>query len=162
MFDFHILFTPNKQLMSTLGFDEYLDTTHFSQKISKNKITLIETTNENDVQNGFIIYPFNGKLIYSAKLIRAVAEKKAAIEIPFAPILDMDPTGKASFISSATKILKLCIKYNAHYIITSRARNEFELKSALDLISFGVCLGLSPDQSKSAISNFPEMHTVKT
>lgn len=161
MFDFHLLFNPKKEIMVNLGFENYFTDKNFSFKPSKDKITLIETINENDVQKGAIVYPYNGKIFSSSKLIRSVAEKNAAIEIPLSPIFDMGQFEKASFLASARKILKLCVKYNAHYIITSRARNEFELKSPIDLISFGVSLGLSYDQAKMALLEFPKMHSVK-
>lgn len=158
MFDFHVLFTPKPTLMNSLGFKKILSPNDFSEKGEKGKIKLIEGTNEHEITKGALIFPISGKKLTSdPKMVKTVAEKKAAFEIPFSPIFDMDEDDTATYLRSAKKLLQLCVKYHTLYIITSRARNEYELKTPQDLISFGICLGLTPDQAKSAISEYPEI-----
>jgi len=48
--------------------------------------------------------------------------------------------------------VRLCRKYNVRMVVISGASDEYELKSARDLISFALVLNMTPGEAKTALN----------
>jgi len=90
-------------------------------------------------------------------LMRAVAEHEKAFEVPINGLLMAGGYSRANLLARMRFFLKLCNKYKADYVITSRAENEFEMKRVDELVAIGGMLGLAPPQAKRALSTVPEL-----
>ncbi|MEM4389927.1 MAG: RNase P subunit p30 family protein [Candidatus Micrarchaeia archaeon] len=89
-------------------------------------------------------------------MLRKAAEEEKPFEIPIAFVLAAKGSERAKVIARMAFFLKLCIKFGASYVITSRARNEFEMRRPLDIAAFAeVALGVSRSQALCALSAEP-------
>ena len=89
-------------------------------------------------------------------LLRDAAEHKKAFLFPISLILESRGIQRAILMGRMHFFLKLCIKFKAPYILTSGAKDEYQLKSPQELIAIGEALGLSRDQAEWAISEAPQ------
>ena len=90
-------------------------------------------------------------------MIKAVAEGKGAFVISVRDLLRNSGSNRAVMISKMRTFLMLCVKYRAKYVICSLAEEEFEARSARELVSIGELLGLSYEQATAAVSRLPEI-----
>jgi RNase P/RNase MRP subunit p30 len=89
-------------------------------------------------------------------IIRAVARHGRVFEVPIRPVLVSSGVERAGLMRKITRFLRLCNKYGADYVLTSRAKDVYEVKHPQELISIGLALGLSHDQSLRAITEVPK------
>lgn len=100
-----------------------------------------------------LVNPFKIQQYYKDDgLIRAVAENGKAFEVPLSEIVRTTYVYRARFLSQARAFLQRCVKRRAGFVLTSRAREEWDLKSPREAIALGVALGLSREQAGYSIS----------
>ncbi len=84
-------------------------------------------------------------------LIRAVAENEKAFEIPISTLLCSKHVFRAKAISQLKEFARRCNKLGAKMVFTSRAREEWDLKSPREIIAIASLLGLAREQAAAAI-----------
>ena len=89
-------------------------------------------------------------------VIKKAGEKGKVFEIPVDDLIYSKGMKRAIIIAKKSFFLKLCIKYHADYVLTSRAKDEYGLRSPKQMIALGVLLGLSEDQARRSITLVPE------
>ncbi len=104
--------------------------------------------------NALVVNPVIARDFYkSAALVETAREKKLVFEIPLSSILRCRDRSKLFF--QLRIFLKSCLKRKVPFVFTSRALNEFELKSPREIIAIGQVLGLNYEQAAAALSSVP-------
>ncbi len=84
--------------------------------------------------------------------IKLIAEKqKACFLIDLSKIIKTYGVTRAILLSRLRSFLKFCVKYNAYYTFADFAQNEFELRSARELVHISLLLGINEGQAKFAL-----------
>jgi len=86
--------------------------------------------------------------------IKEMAERKIALVICFNDLLNSSDTKKTLYLMK--KSVTLAKKYKTPIVIASGAKNNWELRSASELIGFGEVLGLTAEDAKKALNWFQE------
>ncbi|MEW5955497.1 MAG: RNase P subunit p30 family protein [Candidatus Micrarchaeota archaeon] len=85
-------------------------------------------------------------------LLMAAVDKNRVFEIPLRPLLHARHAQRAKLIGQPRFFLRRCVKQRAHFVITSRAESEYDLKSPREAIALGQLLGLTKQQAQHALS----------
>jgi RNase P/RNase MRP subunit p30 len=86
-------------------------------------------------------------------LIREAIERETVFEIPISEFLRANFVYRAKLINNTRNFLKKCIKLGAGFVFTSRATDEYGLKSPQEVISIASTLfSITPEQAQYAIS----------
>jgi len=166
--DLHVKFKPSDY--GQLGFasvaiagenvDELVvkSQNEFGRAKAKGKISILAGENAELLRKGVKRYDllFVSSFYPDTALMRAVAEEEKAFEIPINGLLRSGGYSRANLLARMRFFIKLCTKYKADYVMTSRAGDEYEMKSVDELVAIGGMLGLSPPQAKRALSTVPE------
>ncbi|MFH1977709.1 MAG: RNase P subunit p30 family protein [Candidatus Aenigmatarchaeota archaeon] len=80
-------------------------------------------------------------------------KNNVAIEFNFSDLMYSYKKTRIRLLSHISKAAKLVNKYNAPFIISSGARDAWDLKSPSELISLGKTLGLTNNKIKKSISD---------
>lgn len=91
--------------------------------------------------------------------VKAASENNVAIEINFNEILQAK--NKPKILTFIRKNVYLCKKYGANVIITSGAKNKWDMRAPRELASIGYVLGLDLKTAIDSVSTIPE-NIVKT
>lgn len=86
--------------------------------------------------------------------VKEASENNVAIEINFSEILRAK--NKPKILTFMRRNVKLCKKYGTSIIITSGAKNIWEMRAARELASIGYLLGMDIKSAIDAISIVPE------
>ncbi|MFH1285096.1 MAG: RNase P subunit p30 family protein [Candidatus Micrarchaeota archaeon] len=89
------------------------------------------------------------------ELLRACITNKKVLEIPVSPLLKARGMERAKLLAKMRIFLRILNKMGAEYVITSRAENEYSIKSPEELIAIGELLGLTHGQAVRAVSVTP-------
>ncbi|HLC68286.1 MAG TPA: hypothetical protein VJH24_00470 [Candidatus Bilamarchaeaceae archaeon] len=88
--------------------------------------------------------------------IKIIAEKKkSCFLIDLSKIINSYGTPRAIRMARLRIFLKLCVKYGAYYTFVDFAKDEFELRSARELMHICLLLGLNLGQAKFALKMLP-------
>ena len=80
-----------------------------------------------------------------------LAEKNdVAIGFNFNEVLNSE--NRKDVLAKMMQNVRLCRKYKARMILISGAKNELEMRRSNDLISFGICLGMTAGETKQALN----------
>ena len=90
-------------------------------------------------------------------MIKAVAAGSGAFVISVSDLLRVGGASRAVLISKMKTFLMLCVKYRAKYVVCSLARDEFETRSARELVAIGELLGLGYEQACAAVERLGEI-----
>lgn len=85
-------------------------------------------------------------------LLMAAVDKNRVFEIPLRPLLHAKYARRAKLMGQLKFFLHRCVKQHAHFVITSRAESEYDLKSPREAIALGQLLGLTKEQAQHALS----------
>lgn len=89
-------------------------------------------------------------------LIREAIERETTFEIPINEFLKTNFVYRAKLINNTRNFIGKCLRLGAAFVFTSRATNEFELKSPQEIIAIATTLfGITEEQAKYAISTRP-------
>ena len=58
---------------------------------------------------------------------------------------------RRNILSKMMLNVRLCRKYKVKVVLCSGAKNELEMRMPRDLISFGVCIGMTPGEAKKTL-----------
>ena len=83
-------------------------------------------------------------------LCKLAKKNNVAIGFNFNDVLNSE--SRALVIGKMMQNVKLCRKYKVKMVIVSGANNEFELKNAQELFSFGIVLGMTPGEARGALN----------
>jgi len=86
--------------------------------------------------------------------IKEMAERKIALVICFNDLLNSSDPKKTLYLMK--KSVTLAKKYKTPIVIASGAKNNWELRSASELIGFGEVLGLNAEEAKKSLTWFQE------
>lgn len=86
--------------------------------------------------------------------VKAASENNVAIEINFNEILRAK--NRPKILTFMRRNVKLCKKYGANIIITSGAKNIWEMRAPRELASIGYVLGMDLKAAIDAVSTIPE------
>ncbi len=86
---------------------------------------------------------------------KAAAENSVSVEISFRDILNSYRNKRVSILSQMRKNVMLCKKFNVPIVITSGARNVWEMRAGKELASVGNLLGLRLDESLASVESIP-------
>lgn len=89
-------------------------------------------------------------------LIRAVAENGKSFELPLAELIRTNYVYRARFLVQARAFLARCVKLRAGVVLTSRAKETYDLKSPREVMALGISMGLSKEQAEYSISKRAE------
>ncbi len=59
---------------------------------------------------------------------------------------------RKSILGKVMQNVRLCRKYKVKMVMISGAKNEYEMRAPLDLMSFSMCIGMTPGEAKQAMS----------
>ena len=85
-------------------------------------------------------------------LLQAAIDKNRVFEIPLRPLLHAHFVQRAKLLNQTRFFLKRCVKRGVAFVITSRAENEYDLKSPREAIAIAQLLGLNFQQAQYALS----------
>jgi RNase P/RNase MRP subunit p30 len=86
-------------------------------------------------------------------LIREAIERETVFELPISEFLKTSFVYRAKLINNTRNFIKKCLKLGAGFVFTSRATNEYELKSPQEVVAIATTLfDLTEEQAKYAIS----------
>jgi len=168
--DLHVRFRAQQGKLAELGFagaaiageqiEEKLVKSAADMNVSpsKNKISVLSGEDAELLRKGVKRYDliFVSSFYPDTALIREVADNSIAFEIPVSGLLRSYGYSRAALLGRMQFFLELCVKYNANYVFTSRAENQFELKSIDDFIAIGGALGLNAGQVKRSMGAVAE------
>jgi len=103
---------------------------------------------EKGIQKDFLHSRNSGLNQVLCKLAR---QNNVAIGFSFSEILHSEKEQRAELFGRMMQNVRLCRKYNVRMVLGSFAKNEFELRSKDSLISFGIFLGMRPEEAKRAL-----------
>jgi ribonuclease P/MRP protein subunit RPP1 len=87
-----------------------------------------------------------------------LARKNAvAVGFSFSDVLNSSGVERALIIGRMMQNVSLCRKFKVPMVLGSFAFDEFEMRSPRDLISFGLTIGMTPDEAKRALSYVDEI-----
>lgn len=118
-----------------------------NRKAIENKNTDIITSLEKLREKDFMHYRDSGLNQVLCKII-----KKNNITVGFNFNDVLTAKNRAQIIGKMTQNIKLCRKYKVKMAIFSGATNQYELRSAKDLISFGITLGMTPGEAQKTLN----------
>lgn len=84
-------------------------------------------------------------------LIRIVAEQGKAFEIPISTVLRSKHVFRAKAMNQIREFSRRCFKLGAKIVFTSRAQEEWDVKSPREIIAIASLLGFSREQASAAI-----------
>jgi RNase P/RNase MRP subunit p30 len=169
-FDMHVKFKASKDTLAGLGFaggaiageqiEEKLvkGSGDMNASPSKDKISVLSGEDAELLRKGVKRYDliFVSSFYPDTALMREVADNDCAFEIPVSGLLRSYGYSRAALLGRMQFFLELCVKYNANYVFTSRAENQFELKSIDDFTAIGNALGLEARQVKRSMGEIAE------
>ena len=79
-------------------------------------------------------------------------ENRVIIGINFSDILNSSGVERANILGRIMQNIRLCRKYKVDMLTASFATDPFEMRSAKDLLSFNISLGMEPGVSKRALT----------
>lgn len=144
-----ILFNPEKIDLTKKGYEKLYDysSSNIKQKIVKVK-NLADALNYKNKEILLVIEDHD----FDDGAIKLIAEKKkACFLIDLSRIINSKGVGRAVAMSKLRNFLKLCNKYGAYYTFSDFAKDEFELRSAKELMHISLLLGLNLGQAKFAM-----------
>jgi len=86
-------------------------------------------------------------------LCKLAHKNDIAIAFNFNDLLKARGIERSVLLGRMAQNVRLCRKYKNKMIIASFAGNEYELKSANDLVSFGIVIGMAPKEAKESLMN---------
>jgi ribonuclease P/MRP protein subunit RPP1 len=89
-------------------------------------------------------------------LAKIAAENNVAIELNIRHLLQKRNNYRHYIISYFRQLVKLHNKYGFPLIITSGARNKYDLRSPLDLVALASCFGMTPEMAIKSLSKTPK------
>ncbi len=99
----------------------------------------------------FVVNPLPARDFYKSDALLAIAKERSVVfEIPVSFLLKAKD--KARLMFQLRLFLPKCIKHGVKFFFSSRARNEFDLKSPREIIALGQVLGLTYQQAAASIS----------
>ena len=84
-------------------------------------------------------------------LCKLAHQHDMSIGFSFSEILSCEKEARAILFGRMMQNVRLCRKYKVKMVIGSFAKNEFELRNRDALLSFGVFLGMKPEEAKKAL-----------
>gem|GEM_PF-396170 len=88
-------------------------------------------------------------------MAKLMAERCIGMEINFADILNSSGVKRAMIMGRMRQNVHLARKYDAPVIITSNARNQWEMRAPGELVAIGKALGMTDREAKNALSKNP-------
>ncbi|MFQ5406224.1 MAG: RNase P subunit p30 family protein [Candidatus Micrarchaeia archaeon] len=85
-------------------------------------------------------------------LIREVILREKVFEIPVCSLLHAKHVFRAKQLAQLREFLRRCIKFNAGFVFTSRAKEREDVKSPREIIAIAHLMGLSREQAARALS----------
>ncbi|VVC02964.1 Ribonuclease P protein component 3 [Candidatus Burarchaeum australiense] len=168
--DLHVRFKPSASDLRELGFASACtagervqelvarNEQEISQQAPKEKISILAGEDAELLRRGVKRFDllFVSSFYPDTALMREVAREEKAFEVPINGLLRSGGYARANLLARMRFFLKLCTKYKADYVLTSRAADRLEMKNVDELVAIGAVLGLDPPQVKKALSVVPE------
>jgi len=88
-------------------------------------------------------------------MARFMADRCIAIEINFSEVLYSNGKQRSIILGRISQNIRIARKYNTPLIITSGSNGIYDIRKSLDLISFGITLGMTHKEAKNSISENP-------
>lgn len=84
-------------------------------------------------------------------LCKIASEKGRIIGLNFSTILSSGPAKRTKLLGRMMQNIRLCRKYKVRIALASFATDPYQMRSAYDLMSFGISLGMHPKEAKDAV-----------
>lgn len=84
-------------------------------------------------------------------LCKLAKKNDIAIGFSFNDVLLSNGERRAKILGRMMQNVSLCRKYKLKMVIGSFAKDRWQMRKSTDLISFGVCLGMHPEEAKKAL-----------
>ena len=88
-------------------------------------------------------------------ITKLMAERYIALELNFSEILDSHGVVRSQILGRMRQNVMLARKYNTPMIITSGARDKWDLRSPRELMAIGRMLGMTESEARSAVEEIP-------
>lgn len=85
-------------------------------------------------------------------LCKLASKNSIAIGFAFSPLLGLEPRMKSAVLGRMKQNAAFCRKYGLPFVLASFASRPYQMRSPIDMISFGSVLGFHPSDSRKAIS----------
>ena len=90
-------------------------------------------------------------------LCKFASQNDIKIGISFSSLLSLSPEEKASKLGKIMQNIRLCRKYDTKLVLASFAESSEGLASPYELKSFGLTLGMTPEQANQSLENAREI-----
>ena len=169
-----------KQLQKRTDLDIYIGLLAKAKQVSKSKrvadLVLVKSSKDNryilektnaDILFGLELNPKPDSMHYrnsglNQVLCKLANKNRIIVGIPFSMILRSKDTSKSLFIGRISQNIVFCRKYKVDMIIASFAQKPFQMRSARDLASFCVLLGMHPKEAKEATTRLGKRLEINT
>ena len=129
------------------GYEKLYELEKIKTKIASVK-NLAEATNYKNRKTLILLQEYD----LEEGAIKIIAEKKnACFLIDFSKIINTYGVTRAILLARVRTFLKFCNKHGAFYAFADFAKDEFELRSAHELMHISLLLGLNMGQAKFAM-----------
>jgi ribonuclease P/MRP protein subunit RPP1 len=88
-------------------------------------------------------------------LVRYAAANGVAIDFNLDALIHTRRADRARLLSKMREILRLVRKYHAPMLVTSHAHSLYELRAPREMIALAALIGLSSEEARAALSDFP-------
>lgn len=142
-----ISFSPSRLDTGALGYEKIYEHEKAKTRIMNAK-TLAEAAKHKNREVLIALESYD----FDEGAIKIIAEKRnACFIIDLSRIISTYGIARAILLSKIRMFLKRCNKHGAFYAFADFAKNEFELRSARELMHISLLLGLNPGQAKFAM-----------
>lgn len=84
-------------------------------------------------------------------LCKLAKKRGIAIGFNFNLVLNKEGMERSQVLGRMMQNIRFCRKYKINMVIASFAKKPFEMRSAHDLVSFGISLGMHPKEAKDSL-----------
>ena len=159
--DSFVQFEPDEaavKLGKRLGFDMLLHNKLVVLK-SYTKLSLLSSIKalKHDVILGLESKPS----YFTNGIAKLAGQKKVGVLFLFRTLLHAKPIQRSKYLKNMKSVVKKCVKYDVPVIISSGAKDVWELRGKSELLAFGELIGLNGRQAKNSISIWPLKYVYK-
>lgn len=126
----------------------------FNREVLSNKKVDILLSPHHGVVRDFLHYRNSGLNDVLCKLAK---KNSVAIGFSFSEVLNSQGINRSLMLGRMMQNVRFCRKFKVPMVLASFAFEGFEMRAPKDLISFGVVLGMTPDEARKALSSINEI-----
>ncbi len=159
--DAYLQFKPDEEALNLahrLGFDTvFYNKLKVLKKYTKSSLL----SNIKSLKYDLILGLEKNPSYFTSGLAKIAGQKKVGVLFLFSTLLNSKPIERSKYLRNMRKVTRLCVKYDVPIVLSSGARDMWELRGKSELLALGSIIGLNGKQAKNAISIWPMKYIYK-